>query len=268
MDNFRARFRNKRYVAHVSILGTTQLHKRNPITLAYWSMAFPGFGHLLLNKYLRGYALILWEMFINQKIHLNMAMVYTFNGQTQAAIDVLDPKFMSLYIPVYIFAIYDSYRTAVDLNKVYVLAHRENGYFTEFSIGALEINYLDKRKPWLAAIWSMGVPSVGQLYLHRIVLATFILISTIFIVSYSSLVQGVHYLILGDVRMSTAVLDAQWLLYFPSFYFFTIYDAYTNTVESNKLFDETQKSYLIKNFQPAGHLITIGDNSDANFSDI
>ena len=259
MENFRSKFRNKRYMAHVSILGTTQLHKRNPITLACWSMAFPGFGHLLLNKYLRGYALILWEMFINQKIHLNSAMVHTFNGQFQAARDVLDPKFMSLYIPVYLFAIYDSYRTAVDMNKIYVLAQREKGCFNEFSIGALEINYLDKRKPWVAAVWSMGIPSVGQLYLHRIVLATFILISTIVIVWQSNLVLAIHYLILGDVAASSTVVDKQWLLYFPSYYFFTIYDAYTNTVESNKLFDEAQKQYLIENYQPVGHLITIGD---------
>lgn len=259
MENFRNPFRNKRYMAHVSLLGTTQLHKRNPITLACWSMAFPGFGHLLLNKYLRGYALILWEMFINQKIQLNLAMVHTFNGEFQAARDVLDPRFMSLYIPVYLFAIYDSYRTAVDMNKVYLLAQRENGRFNEFSIGALEVNYLDKRKPWLAALWSMGVPSVGQLYLHRIVLATFILISTIVIVWRSNLILAVHCMILGDWSTASSVVDAQWGLYFPSYYFFTIYDAYTNTVENNKLFNDVQKRYLIENYQPAGYPIDIGD---------
>ncbi|UJF31905.1 hypothetical protein [Paenibacillus hexagrammi] len=259
MDNFRSQMRNRRYMAHVSILGTTQLHKRNPITLACWSMAFPGFGHLLLNKYLRGYALIMWEMFINQKIHLNLAMVSTFNGEFQAARDVLDPKFMSLYIPVYLFAIYDSYRSAVDMNKIYLLAKREKGQFTQFSIGALEINYLDKRKPWLAAVWSIGIPSLGQLYLHRIVLAAFILLSTIVIVWESNIILALHNLVLGDIATSSAVLDKQWLMYFPSFYFFTIYDAYTNTVENNKLFDDAQRQFLIENYQPAGHLITIGD---------
>jgi hypothetical protein len=222
-------------------------------------MAFPGFGHLLLNKYLRGYALILWEMFINQKIHLNTAMVYTFNGQFQAARDVLDPKFMSLYIPVYLFAIYDCYRTAVDMNKIYLLAQRENGRFNEFSIGAFEINYLDKRKPWLAAVWSMGIPSVGQLYLHRIVLASFILLSAIAVIWKSNLVLAIHCLILGDVTTSSSVLDKQWLMYFPSYYFFTVYEAYTSAVENNKLFEHAQKKYLIESYQPVGHLITIGD---------
>ncbi|WP_027085958.1 hypothetical protein [Cohnella panacarvi] len=258
MENFRTAFRNKRYIAHVSLLGTTQLHKRNPITIACWSMAFPGFGHLLLNKYLRGYALILWEMFINQKIHLNLAVVHTFNGQFQAARDALDPRFMSLYIPVYIFAIYDSYRTAVDLNKIYLLAQRENGRFNEFSIGALEVNYLDKRKPWLAALWSMGVPSVGQLYLHRIVLAAFILISTIVIVWQSNLILALHCMIIGDWSTASSVVDEQWVLYFPSFYYFTIYDAYTSTVENNKLFNDVLKRHLIDNYQPVGHPVTVG----------
>ncbi len=268
MDNFRNPFRNRRYIAHVSLLGTTQLHKRNPITIACWSMAFPGFGHLLLNKYLRGYVLVLWELFINQKIQLNLAIVHTFNGQFQEARDVLDPKFVLLYLPIYIFAIYDSYRTTVDLNKVYLLAQRENGRFNTFSIGAMEINYLDKRKPLIALLWSMGVPSLGQLYLHRIILATFLLLSGVVIVWYSNVVLAVHYLLLGDVGASTSVLDKQWLLYFPSYYFFAMYDAYASTVENNKLFDEVQKRYLIENYQPAGHFVKIGENRNANFGDI
>lgn len=185
-------------------------------------------------------------------------MVHTFNGQFEAARDVLDPKFMSLYIPVYLFAIYDSYRTAVDMNKIYILAQREKGRFNVFSIGALEINYLDKRNPWIAVVWSMGIPSVGQLYLHRIVLAAFILLSTIIIIWKSNLILAVHYIILGDIATTSSVLDKQWLLYFPSFYFFTIYDAYTSTVENNKLFDDAQRQFLREKYQPKGHLIKIG----------
>ena len=258
MNNFREPVRTRRYKAFVSLLGTTQLHLRNPYSIAMWSMAFPGFGHLLMNKYLRGYALILWEMFINQKMKLNLAMVYSFNGNFEAAKAVMDPRYMALYIPVYLFAIWDSYRTTVDLNKNFLLAERENSIFNTFTIGALEINYLDKRKPWLAAVWSMGIPSIGQLYLHRIVLAVFILCSTIILISQSNVMLAIHYLIVGDIRSSSAVLSPQWLLYLPSFYFFTIYDAYTNCVENNKLFDEEMKKYLLHHYQPPNRLITAG----------
>lgn len=262
MDNFSSPFRARRYLAYVSMFGTTQIHKRNPYTVAFWSTAFPGFGHLLLNKYIRGYLLVLWEFYINQKIHLNLAIVHSFNGEFQAARDALDPKFMSLYIPVYLFAIWDSYRTAVDMNKVYVLARREDARFSEFSIGALEVNYLDKRKPWIAVVWSIGIPSVGQLYLHRIVLATFILLSTIVLVRESHIILAIHDLILGDFRSSKEAVDAQWLLYAPSFYFFTIYDAYVTTVENNKLFDHSLRSHLVRNYQPPGVTLTIGSKVD------
>lgn len=224
-------------------------------------MAFPGFGHLLLNKYLRGYALILWEIFINQKIHLNMAMVYSFNGQFEAAKEALDPRFTALYIPVYLFAIWDSYRTAVDMNKVYLLAHRENGRFNQFSIGALEVNYLDKRKPWIAVIWSICIPSLGQLYLHRIILAVFTLASTIILVWQSNLILAIHYILIGEISLSTAVLDPQWVLYFPSFYFFNIYESYTSTVENNKLFAKALKQYLTRRYQLPGTLEVIGDEA-------
>lgn len=269
MENFRQPYRNRRYQAHVSILGTTMLHLRNPYVVAGWSMAFPGFGHLLLNKYLRGYALVFWEMFINQKIHLNTAMVHTFNGEIQLARDALDPVYMASYIPVYLFSIWDSYRTAVDLNKTYLLASRENAPYSTFSLGSFEINYLDKRKPWLAAVWSACIPSMGQLYLHRIVFASFVLVYTVILIGESRFLLGLHYLILGDLRQSTEVMNAQWLLYFPSFYFFSVYDAYTNTVENNKLFDRELRDYLLRNYQPPGRVISVeGRGKYADLRDI
>ncbi|GAA4707333.1 hypothetical protein GCM10023228_09820 [Brevibacillus fulvus] len=258
VNNFRNPFRNRRYKALVSPIGTTQLHLRKPLVIAAWSVAFPGFGHLLLNKYLRGYALIIWEMFINQTIHLNLAMVCSFNGQFQAARNLIDPKYMAMYIPVYFFAIWDSYRTTVDLNRIYLLAQRENAPYSTFSMGGLEINYLDRRKPWLAAIWSMGIPSVGQLYLHRIVFAAFVLIYTIIIVDQSNLLLAIHYLILGDISSSSAVLDPQWLLYFPSLYFFSIYDSTVNAIENNKLFEDDLRQYLQQYYQPAGKFVIPG----------
>ena len=80
-------------------------------------MAFPGTGHILLQKYMRGFLLCIWEVVVNTQAHINLAMVYSFNGQIDRAKEVLDLRWMALYAPVYLFSIYDSYRTAVDLNK-------------------------------------------------------------------------------------------------------------------------------------------------------
>src|ERR1700719_605986 len=158
MQNYTNNNTARRYKAHVSILGTTQLHLRNPYVIAWWSCAFPGFGHLLLSKYLRGFVLFIWEVVINLNAHVNLAMIYSFQGKIEMAKDVLNTIWLLIYIPVYLFAIWDSYRTTVDLNKTYLLAELENHRYNSFSIGAMEINYLDKRKPIMAFFWSLFMP--------------------------------------------------------------------------------------------------------------
>jgi TM2 domain-containing membrane protein YozV len=258
MDNYTNTNKNRRYKAHVNIFGTTQLHNVNPYIVACWSIAFPGFGHLLLSKYLRGMLLFIWELFINQQIHLNESMVYSFTGNIHAAKESLDTRLLLLYIPVYLFSIWDSYRTAVDMNKLYRLAERENAPFNTFSIGAFEINFMDKRNPLAAVFWSMTIPSLGQLYINRIVLGFFNLVMTVLVVYYSHFLEGIYYLFLGDIPKSTEMLNIQWLMYLPSIYFFTIFDAYTSTVEANKLFEIEQRDFLKQRYQRQGFRIMKG----------
>ncbi|MBM7583553.1 hypothetical protein JOC86_000090 [Bacillus pakistanensis] len=258
MENYTTTNNHRRYKAHISIFGTTQLHLRNPYIIAWWSAAFPGFGHLILSKYLRGVLLFIWEIFINHQMKLNQAMVYSFTGQIDLVKEVLDTRWMLLYIPVYFFAIWDSYRTTVDLNKIYLLAEREDAPYNTFSIGAMEINYLDKRNPIMAIVWSMMIPSTGHLYIHRIVIAAMTLSITVVFVYYSHMLEGIHHLFFGEIKKSTEILDAQWLLYYPSFYFFAIYDSYVNTVENNKLFEKEQKNFLRKNYQSSSFKVKKG----------
>jgi TM2 domain-containing membrane protein YozV len=258
MDNFTNTNKNRRYKAHVNIFGTTQLHLKSPYIVALWSITFPGFGHLILSKYIRGMLLFIWELFINQETHLNQAMVYSFMGDIEAAKAVLDVRLLNLYIPVYLFAIWDSYRTTVDMNKIYLLAERENAPFNSFSLGSLEINYLDKKNPMVALFCSMTIPSVGQLYINRFILGFFNLVMSVIFIYYSRFLEAVHFLVMNDIAKATSVLDAQWLMYLPSFYFYSIYDAYTNTVENNKLFEKEQRNYLRTHFQPTGFTILKG----------
>ncbi|MGM0845721.1 MAG: hypothetical protein ACQEUT_12145 [Bacillota bacterium] len=239
----------RRYKAHVSVLGTTQIHLRNPYVVAWWSAAFPGFGHLLLSKYLRGFVLFIWEVVVNVNAKINLAMVYSFQGEIEMAKSVLDTRWLLVYIPVYLFGIWDSYRTTVDLNKVYLLAERENHKFNSFSIGPLEINYLDKRNPVMAVIWSLFVPGLGQLYIHRIITASFVVVWVIVFSYYSHALEAISLLFLGEVQKATLVLDAEWLLFFPSLYGFSVYDSYINTVENNKLYEKEQRKYLKENYQ-------------------
>ncbi|QGQ94039.1 hypothetical protein EHS13_03490 [Paenibacillus psychroresistens] len=240
---------SRRKLVYVNLIGTTQIHLRHPLIIAWWSAAFPGFGHLLLSKYLRGFLLFGWELLINTKAHINMAMIYTFTGQFDKAADILDIRWMSLYAPVYLYAIYDSYRTTVDLNHVHVLAKRENTDFDSFAIGSLEINYLDKRSPRMAFLWSLLMPGMGQLFIHRLTTAFFVLAGWIALCYQSHFLEGLQYTLLGQFTKAKDVVNFNFLLYLPSIYGFALYDAYVNTVENNKFFDYEQKKYLTKNFQ-------------------
>lgn len=249
MHNFKPTNRERRFKAHVSALGTTQLHQRNPFIIAWWSAAFPGFGHLLLSKYLRGYALFIWEIFINNMANLNQAIAYSFTGNIDMAKEVLEPRLLLLYIPVYIFGIWDSYRTTVDMNKVFLLAERENADFSSYTISATEINYLDKRRPSMAVLWSVFTPGLGQLYIHRVMTAVFTMVFMVVFVYFSNVLIAVQLLFIGDIQQATQVINPQWFLFLPSLFGFSVYDSYVNTVENNKLFESEQKKFLKKNYQ-------------------
>lgn len=92
MNNFRNTYKNRYYLANVTSFGTIQLHQRNPLIIALWSVAFPGFGHILLHKFITGFALFFWEFYINQLTQLNTAMMYSFNGNIDQAKAVLNEK--------------------------------------------------------------------------------------------------------------------------------------------------------------------------------
>ena len=250
----------RRSVAYLSLLGTTQLHLRNPFVIAAWSVAFPGMGHLLLSKYSRGFLLFLWEVFINYKAHINLLILYSFIGDFEKAKAVVDIRWMSLYIPTYIFAIWDSYRTTVDMNHAYMLAAREDAEIKPFKIGAMEINYLDKRNPWISVIWSLLIPGSGQLYIHRLITALFVVAWWIVICYYSKLLPSFHYTFLGDFSRAKSVVDMQWFLNIPSVYFFAMYDAYVNTVSNNKLYDWEQTKFLKKEYQNSNFIMPFNKN--------
>ncbi|MFK7696607.1 hypothetical protein [Paenibacillus sp. HJGM_3] len=249
MNNYSNDNTARRYKAHVSILGTTQVHLRNPYIIAWWSAAFPGFGHMLLSKYVRGYALFIWEVGINLKAHINASMIHSFQGNIDMAKEVLDTRWLLMYIPVYLFGIWDSYRTTVDLNKVYILADREDHLYNTFAMGALEINYLDRRSPINSLFWSFLVPGLGQLLIHRILTAIFVIVATVIFFYYSHAQEAVLLLFLGKVKEATSVLNPEWLLFLPSHYGFSVFDSYMNTIENNKLFEKDLRRYLVMNYQ-------------------
>lgn len=249
MQNYSNDNTARRYIAHVSVLGTTQLQLRNPYVVAWWSVAYPGFGHFLLSKSLHGFMLFIWEVVVNVMANVNLAILYMLQGNFTASMEVVDTRWVLAYMPVYLFGIWHSYRTTVDMNKVYLLSEREAHRFNTFSIGPTEVNYLDKRNPVMALIWSLFIPGLGQLYMHRLLTGFFLLIWTVILLYLSNTFEAGVLLFSGNIEQATAVLKPKYFMFLPSIYGFAAYDAYANTVENNKLFEKEQKNFLTKQYQ-------------------
>lgn len=261
-------FTVRRCKAMVNTLGTTQLHLRNPLIVAVWSAMFPGFGHLLLSKYLRGFLLFIWEVFININGHINLGILYSFTGQFERAKNILDTKWILLYVPTFFYSIWDSYRTTVDLNNQYILASREDTPVKPFKISAWEINYLDRKSPWSSVLWSCLMPGIGQLSIHRVIPAFFIFAWWIAIMYFSNFLPSLHNTFLGNFTETQAALDPQWALNIPSIFSFSVYSAYVNTVESNKLFEWEQSKFLKANYQDHSFQIPLKKNTGSGFMHI
>jgi len=253
MDNKTATQFVRRYNSYTSSFSNNYIHLRNPWVVAWWSAAFPGFGHLKTGFYIKGFIFIIWEIIINVHSRINEAMVYSFNGKFDLAREVLNTKMLLLYISIYIISIWDSYRLTVDLNKYYLLAEFENAPIVPANVGGFSINFLDKRNPWFALGTSMLFPGLGHLYLHRLATGGIIILWTITIIYMSNFLGGLQYTLTGSFDKALKVLDPQWTLFLPSIYGFALYEAYVICVEYNKLFVKEQRQFLRKNYQHSNY---------------
>lgn len=101
----------------------------------------------------------------------------------------------------------------------------------------------------MSFIWSLFMPGLGQLHIHRILTAFFSLAWGIVFLYLSHLLEAVQLLFFGEIQKSTLILNPEWLLFMPSIWGFATYDSYINTVSNNKLYESEQKTFLINNYQ-------------------
>jgi hypothetical protein len=224
-------------------------HLRNPWVVAWWSLAYPGFGHFRVGSSLKGMFLLIGELLINTHAHINMAIIYSFTGNFTMAKMVLNDHLLILYCGILVFAVWDSYRLSIEINKLSVLGDHENAPMTPVVLGSASLNAYEKRIPWLAAAWSAIMPGLGQLYCMAIVEAVFLIIVGTSIIYLSNLLPAIGYTAMGQYSLAREIVDWQWLLNIPSFYCFSIYDAYAKTVDRNKIFNQEQAQYLRNNYQ-------------------
>ncbi|MCA1032050.1 hypothetical protein LCL95_13525 [Bacillus timonensis] len=224
------------------------LHIRNPNIIMWWSAALPGFGHIMLCRYLIGSILIIWEFFINVHSNLNEAIFYSFTGQFDLAVEVINPQLALLYVGVYFFTIWDSRRITIELNKLSILADRSKAPLQKYVLRPFDINYLEKRNPVLAMGLSCLTPGLGQLYTQNYAMGFYTLTIWVLTCYFSNVISVIHLIVVGDIQGVTTSLDMQWLLFMPSIYGFSVYNAYICSIELNKMFRFEQTRYFHKMF--------------------
>ncbi len=245
--------RNARYPKGlVSPLSISLITIRNPNLAMWWGAAFPGLPQIAMCKFVTGAILIFWEFSINTFSHINLAIMYSFTGRFELAQEVLDPKWLLIYLPVYLFGIWDGRRLVTDFNKHAILGDVTGSVkeINPVSISSYDINILEKKKPAVAAMWSFILPGLGHLYAQRIPTAFFIIFCITAVYYFSNFLPAVHLTFLGHFNEATEILESQWLLFYPSILCFSIFDSYKFCEKSNNLFKAQQANYLIESNQP------------------
>ncbi|CAI6047677.1 hypothetical protein COHCIP112018_01346 [Cohnella sp. JJ-181] len=239
----------RRYpMTRMSLLGLTYTSVPRPAMVAWWSAAFPGFGHFILNQYARGVLLTLTEVVINKLSGLNEAIVYTFCGRFADATAAVDENLAFGYAAIYLFAIWDSYRSSKSQGRLRALSRTEPQPIRRMLVHPLEVQYIERKKPQTALFYSILFPGLGQLFNHRFCLAFYLMFLWWSFIWTSHALSACLELLYGSVSRSTAMLSAHWLMFMPSVIGGAAYHAYRGTNEQNKLFREEQRAYLEKTY--------------------
>lgn len=78
-----------------------------------WSIALPGFSQLLSGHIWKGTLFVILEFMINVFSNFNSAIMYSFMGEIDNAIEVTDFQWLMFYPCLYMFAMWDAYRSAM-----------------------------------------------------------------------------------------------------------------------------------------------------------
>ncbi|WP_421663535.1 hypothetical protein [Lysinibacillus telephonicus] len=85
---------------------------KNSIETLLWSIALPGFGQLLNQKYIKGITLILLELLINIQANLNIAILLSFQGDILSSIKETNYQWLMFYPCLYFFSMWDAFKDA------------------------------------------------------------------------------------------------------------------------------------------------------------
>lgn len=240
---------NRKIIFAQNSITSSTLHLRNPWVTVWWSFAFPGFGHFLINNYFWGFILMSFELCVNTASGVNKAIYYSMIGDMAHAKATLDVEWLLFYISIYIFSAWDCFRRTVEINAVFQLARNNDAPIKSVSLSTFAINILNKRKPYIAVLWSLILPGIGFFYLQRMASFVFCMVWWVLVAKQSGYLLAIFFTLTGQMNQAVGAINPQWFLYLPSIYCFSMYLSYQHAVENNKLFDTYQRTLLKQEYQ-------------------
>jgi hypothetical protein len=95
------------------------MKKLSKLEAVLWNIAFPGFSQLIKGHYVKGILFVALEFIMNVKGRFNQAIMYSFLGKIEQAEAVTNYQWLMFYPCVYMFSIWDAYRTAMPSEEKY-----------------------------------------------------------------------------------------------------------------------------------------------------
>jgi hypothetical protein len=77
-----------------------------------WSIALPGFGQFLNDRFYKGTVFVLFEFLINVQSNFNEVIILSFHGNIKKAVEKADYQWLMFYPCLYFFAMWDAFKDA------------------------------------------------------------------------------------------------------------------------------------------------------------
>jgi hypothetical protein len=95
------------------------MKKMSRLEAVLWNIAFPGFSQLLTGHYIKGVLFVVLEFIMNVKSRFNQAIMFSFLGEIERAEAVTNYQWLMFYPCVYMFSLWDGYRTSMPEDEKY-----------------------------------------------------------------------------------------------------------------------------------------------------
>ncbi|MDF2626681.1 MAG: hypothetical protein K0R39_512 [Symbiobacteriaceae bacterium] len=95
--------------------------------------------------------------------------------------------------------------------------------------------YVTHRNPWVAVWWTVALPGFGHIYMGQHLKGLIYMSWEILVNHQAHLNVAIYYTITGRGDLAASVVNYDWLLVYPVFYIFAMFDAYRKCIELNGL---------------------------------